>query len=203
MAGHESEIKDNSDAKEQDEQRNEQRIQQARAEAMQIKQADLKAMQKALEEAQLKAQENYDKMLRAKSDSENIRRRATLDIEKAHKYGTERLAKELLNVLDSLESALSLNTENTDDEHVKSIHKGIELTYKMLLDILDKFGIKKLSPAKGDALNPALHEALSVQATDEIEPNKILTVIQPGFTIYERVLRPARVIVSKSKALNN
>ena len=156
---------------------------------------DISSLKKSLEDAVSKAQDSYENMLRAKADAENARRIAKTEVEKAKKYGVERFAKEILNVLDSLE--LGLKIDVGDNEQVKAMREGMELTYKMVLDILDKFGIKLVNPM-GESFNPALHEALSMQATDEVAPNKVLTVVQPGFIIYDRVLRPARVIVSRA-----
>ena len=145
-----------------------------------------------LEEARKKATEHWDLFLRARADADNIRRRAMVDVENAHKYGIEKFARELLGVVDSLE--LGLNAANTMES--SGLKEGIQLTYKLLLDTLDKFGIKQLNPFD-ESFDPMQHEALSTLVNNEVEPNKVLTVIQKGFTLYDRLLRPARVIVSR------
>lgn len=151
------------------------------------------------EEAQKKAAENWDLFLRTRAESDNIRKRATLDVENAHKYGIEKFARELLMVVDSLDQGISLagNTTTTATEaESESLLQGIKLTHKLLLDILEKFGIKLLDP-QGEPFNPNQHEALSTQAHDTLEPNRVLMVAQKGFTLHDRILRPARVIVSR------
>ena len=153
---------------------------------------------KELQEAKDKAQENWDLLLRTKAEIENVRRRTKLDIEKAHKYSVEGLAKELLHVVDSLEKGLEVSVTE-ENEQVNSIMQGVKLTYKLLIDTLAKFSIDEINPV-GEAFDPTKHEALSMQESDEIEPNNILLVVQKGFSIYERILRPAKVIVAKPKA---
>jgi molecular chaperone GrpE len=144
-----------------------------------------------LEEARRKAAENWDLFLRTRADADNIRRRATIDVENAHKYGVERLARELLAVVDSLDHGLaSAGADN------KALREGMELTYKLLLDILTKFGIVAINPLN-EAFDPTKHEALTAQPKNDVEPNTVLTVVQKGFTLQDRILRPARVIVSK------
>ena len=148
-----------------------------------------------LEEAQKKATEHWDLFLRARAEADNMRRRALLDVENAHKYGIEKLAREILAVVDSLDHGL--NAANTiDSKESSGLKEGIQLTYRMLLDILDKFGIKQVDPV-GENFDPMQHEALSTQINNEIEPNKVLSVVQKGFTLFDRLLRPARVIVSR------
>lgn len=153
-------------------------------------------LQKQLETAQENLAQTNDKMLRLMADSENTRRRASLDVENAHKYGIEKLARELLNVVDSLEHGLNAFSE-PDNTQIVHLREGVQLTYKLLLDTLDKFKIKQIDP-QGETFDPKQHEALTVQPTDELEPNKVLTVVQKGFTIHDRILRPARVVVTKA-----
>ena len=163
----------------------------------QVQEESIESLKQQLEVAQIKAQESFDGLLRSKAEAENVRRRAKIDIENAHKYGSEKFARELLNVLDGLERGLEV-TEG-DSEQVKSIREGMELTYKMFLDVFDKFGIKMINPA-GEPFNPNQHEALTMQESADVAPNTVLTVVQRGFTIYDRVLRPARVVVAKAPA---
>ncbi len=149
----------------------------------------------ALDDARKKAAENWDLFLRCRADLDNLRRRSQLDVENAHKYGMERFARELLAVVDSLDQGLSLAKDG--DLSVQGLREGMILTHKLLLDTLEKFGIKSLDPL-GEIFDPTRHEALSTQVNPEIEPNKVLLVIQKGFTLQDRLLRPARVIVSKT-----
>lgn len=148
--------------------------------------------QKMLEEAQQKAEEYKNLYLRALADVKNSQHRAQLDVQNAHKYGIERLARELLLVVDSLEQGLAVNSQD------EALRQGMELTLKMFLDTLDKFGIHPIDPA-GQAFNPLQHEAISIQpASSAEEANKVLIVAQKGFTLNERILRPARVIVASA-----
>lgn len=151
-------------------------------------QADLEAVHKELTEAN-------EKFLRAKAEAENMRRRASLDVENAHKYGIEKIARELLNVVDSLEKGMETVPGNAEQQ-VESMRQGIELTHKLLLSILEKFNIHQIDPI-GAPFDPKLHEALTAQPTADVAPNTVLSVIQKGFVIHDRVLRPARVIVAK------
>jgi molecular chaperone GrpE len=143
-----------------------------------------------LEEARKKAAENWDLFLRTRADADNIRRRAVIDVENAHKYGIEKFARELLAVMDSLEQGLAISS--TD----QGLREGMVLTHKLLLDILEKFGVQVVDPL-GEIFDPLRHEALTTQVNTEIQPNTVITVIQKGFSLHERLLRPARVIVSK------
>ncbi len=152
-------------------------------------QTKLEALEAALADAN-------DKMLRFRAEADNTRRRASLDVENAHKYGIEKLARELLNVVDSLDHGLQATSE-PDQLQLPHLREGMVLTHKLLLDTLDKFNIKQIDP-KGETFDPKQHEALTVQPTAEAEPNTILTVVQKGFTISDRMLRPARVIVAKA-----
>ncbi len=144
-----------------------------------------------LAEARKKAAENWDLFLRMRADADNIRRRATIDVENAHKYGVEKFAKELLAVVDSLDHGLAAIETNS-----QALREGIELTYKLLLDTLGKFGILVINPVN-EAFDPMKHEALTAQVKNDVEPNTVLMVVQKGFTLQDRLLRPARVIVSK------
>lgn len=171
------------------------------AEALQQRVTELSekvaGLESELEQSKAKADENMELALRTKADGENIRRRSRIDVENAHKYGVERIARELLGVVDSFESGL--NSANQESVTTESLKEGMQLTHKLLLDTLDKFNIKLLNPL-GEEFNPKEHEALTMQETNEVKPNHVMTVVQPGFTIAERVLRPARVIVAKAVA---
>lgn len=158
--------------------------------------ASVEDLQERLAMAETELAEANDKMLRFKAEVENIRRRSAIDVENAHKFAVEKLARELLNVVDSLEHGLAAISE-PDKTQIIHLREGMQLTHKLLLDTLDKFNIKQINP-QGDVFDPKQHEALTTQATTELDPNRVLTVVQKGFTIQDRVLRPARVVVSKA-----
>ena len=146
--------------------------------------------------AELKAAEHYDAWLRAKADGENIRRRAQDDIAKAAKFAIEKFAGELLAVKDSLEAALA--NEKQDAETLKA---GVELTLRQLAAAFEKSQLAEISPA-GQKFDPHQHQAISqIEAADPaIEPNTVLTVLQKGYALNDRVIRPALVVVSKAKS---
>ena len=136
-----------------------------------------------------------DSALRAKAEADNIRRRAEREVSNASKFALERFAKEILGVVDSLEKALEQTAEG---DAQTAMYEGIELTYKLLLDTLNKFSIEQISPL-GDSFDPGLHEAMVMQESDEHEPNSVMNVIQAGYQLNGRLIRPARVIVAKGK----
>ena len=145
----------------------------------------------SVEEAlQAKADENWQKYLRAAAELENVRKRAARDVENAHKFALERLAVELLAVRDSLEMGLAAG----DDADVESLRQGKEATLKQLVTIMERFGVEELDP-QGEPFDPALHEAMTMQASADLEPGSVLTVIQKGYALNGRLLRPARVVV--------
>ena len=145
-----------------------------------------------LRQAELKALEHHDAWLRAKAEGENIRRRAQEDIAKAHKYGIEKFAIDLLAVKDSLEAALA--TENASAETLRS---GVELTLKQLEQVFDKQSLKAIDPM-GQKFDPHQHQAISMLPSEQ-EPNTVLNVLQKGYSLNDRVIRPALVMVSKAK----
>lgn len=153
-----------------------------------------KALQDQLTAAEMKAEDNMNKAMRALAELDNVRRRAERDVANAHKYGLEKLARALLPVIDSLEQALQI--EVTADETVKSIHEGVELTLKLLHSVLKQFAIEAIEPV-GQPFDPECHEAMSMQPDNTVAPGTVLTVFQKGYLLNGRVIRPARVIVSK------
>ncbi len=156
----------------------------------------VEALTSELEKALDDAEKHKDTAIRAKADSENIRRRAEREISNASKFALEKFAKEILAVVDSLEKALEHPVES---EAQIAMREGIELTYKLLIDTLGKFAIQQISPL-GDAFDPGLHEALVMQESEEHEPNSVMHVVQMGYSLNGRLIRPARVIVAKGKA---
>ena len=135
-----------------------------------------------------------NEILRARADVENVRKRAQRDVEAAHKYGLERLVGELLPVKDSLD--LGLSAAATASE-VESLTEGMELTVKMFNDFFEKLGIEEIDPA-GLPFNPDFHQAMMVEESTEAAPGTVVKVIQKGFLLNDRLVRPALVIVAKS-----
>ena len=140
------------------------------------------------------AHENGDKLVRAKAELENVRRRTERDVEHAHRYGVEKLIKEILPVLDSMEQALqaAVQIEN------QSMIEGIELTHKLMINALTKFDVAQID-ALGKPFNPNCHEAMAMLDSEEAA-NTVLNVLQQGYQLGERVIRPARVMVAKAKS---
>ncbi len=148
-----------------------------------------------LVEAEVKAQENWDQLLRVKAEMDNLRRRTERELENAHKYALERFAQELLAVRDSLEMGLSVaQAENAD---LTSIVEGTELTYKMLVSAMEKFAIKDVNPLD-EPFNPEHHQAISMLDAPDKAPNTVINVMQKGYTLNDRLIRPAMVVVSKA-----
>jgi len=148
-----------------------------------------------LESLQAKADENWDRYVRAMAEADNIRKRATRDIAHAHKFALENFSKDLLAVKDSLEMGLAA-ADNADAE---SVLAGSEATLKLLAGSLQRFGISEIDPV-GEPFDPEQHEAMTMQPSDDVEPGSVLTVIQKGYTLNGRLLRPARVIVASEPA---
>lgn len=134
-----------------------------------------------------------DQMLRVQADAQNVRRRAELDVEKAHKFGQEKLSLELLTVLDNLERALAATPE---DEATKALRDGVLLTQQGFISTLNKFNVVAVDP-QGEAFNPELHQAMAMQENADFPPNTVMAVMQKGYTLNGRLLRPAMVMVSK------
>ncbi|AWX14977.1 nucleotide exchange factor GrpE [Mergibacter septicus] len=159
----------------------------------------------ALEEAIARVQEleaelveankkEQDLLLRTRAEIDNIRRRTEQDIEKAHKFALEKFAKEILTVIDNLERALSTQT-TSEDESIKAMFEGVDLTLKHLLATVAKFGIEAVG-AEGETFNPELHQAISMQPAEGFSANQITTVLQKGYLLNGRVIRPAMVMVA-------
>ena len=151
------------------------------------------SLEEMIRQAELKAAEHHDAWLRAKAETENVRRRAVEDIAKASKFAVEKFARELLAVKDSLEAGLA--AENPSIESLKS---GTELTLKQLVAAFEKSALKEINPI-GEKFDPNFHQAISMIEADQ-EPNTVVTVLQKGYLLAERVLRPALVVVAKPKA---
>ncbi len=149
------------------------------------------SMEEQLQAAERKAQEHYDAWMYAKAEGENIRRRAAEDISKAQKFAVERFSNEMLAVMDSLQAALAV--ENSTIENFKS---GMELTQKQLSNVFEKFNISEINPV-GEKLDPHKHQAISMVDSDQ-PANTVVSVMQKGYALNDRILRPALVLVAKS-----
>jgi molecular chaperone GrpE len=154
---------------------------------------ELERLQQALTEAEERARNHWEQYLRAVAELDNVRKRAQRDIEAANRYGLEKFASELLPVWDSLELA----GQNAGTADAKSLVEGQQATLKLLAKALEKIGVVPIQ-AEGQPFDPARHEAMLAQESRTAEPNSVLQVVQPGYEIKGRLLRPARVIVSKA-----
>jgi molecular chaperone GrpE len=150
-----------------------------------------------LEDARGKADEHWDQCMRLQADIENLRKRAERDLANAHKYGLERFAAELLPVKDSLEMGLA--AFDTDNAEIEKLKEGAELTLQMLGNALERFEIKEVNP-QDEPFNPDFHQAMSMQPRDDVAPNTVVTVVQKGYLLHDRLIRPAMVIVSQAPA---
>jgi molecular chaperone GrpE len=137
-----------------------------------------------------------DEVLRVQAEMQNLRRRTEQDVEKAHKFGQEKFSIELLAVLDNLERALQVSMDR-ENESVKSLLHGVELTLKSFTDCFRRFGIEQIDPL-GEPFDPQMHQAMAVQENPDLEPNTIAAVMQKGYSLHGRVIRPAMVMVSKA-----
>ncbi len=153
---------------------------------------DASDIQTRLAEAEAKASENWERYLRAAAEADNVRKRAARDVENAHKFALERFAKELLAVQDGLEMALGA----ADNASVASLLEGSEATLKLLVGTMERFGIEVIDP-EGEPFDPQLHEAISVQPSAAAEPGSVLAVLQKGYSLNGRLLRPAMVMVAE------
>jgi len=157
---------------------------------------EMPSLEQALQQAQLKSDEYHDAWLRAKAETENVRRRAQEDIAKAAKFAIDRFARELLAVKDSLEAALGIETAS-----VESFRSGTELTLRQLVSAFEKSALTEVNPI-GEKFDPHRHQAISVVESEQ-EPNTVVTVLQKGYLLADRVLRPALVIVAKGSDLKS
>lgn len=168
-------------------------------EAPAVTDTDIEALKAELAAAQTQAAENLDKFVRAKAETENVRRRAETDVASAHKFAIERFALEMLAVKDSLERARTVDIK-IQDAALEKMFEGIDLTLKLMDSIFQKFALTEISPAQGDKFDPELHQAMSAQDHSEVPPNHVLMALQKGYLLNNRLLRPALVIVAKAPA---
>ncbi|WP_286220814.1 nucleotide exchange factor GrpE [Marinobacter apostichopi] len=165
---------------------------QAESEVVEGEESEVDALRAQVKEAQ-------EQVLRSQAEMQNVRRRAEIDVEKAHKFALEKFVKELLPVADSLEKAVE-STEGSEDagELVASIREGVEMTLNLFMNSLGKFNVEQLNPV-GEPFDPQQHEAMSMVPSPDAEPNSIVAVVQKGYLLNGRVVRPAMVVVAKAE----
>ncbi|MDH5446141.1 MAG: nucleotide exchange factor GrpE [Gammaproteobacteria bacterium] len=149
-----------------------------------------------LAEAEKKAEENWDKLVRTQAEMDNLRRRTERELENAHKFALEKIAQELLGVRDSLEMGLA--AAQAENAELASLTEGTELTLKMLTSLMEKFAIKEVHPLD-EPFNPELHQAVSMIPAPDKAANTVINVMQKGYTLNERLIRPAMVVVSNGE----
>lgn len=186
-----SENRDEQDMNPQDEAMDAQDVNEA-----QDAQSPLEEALQKLAQAEMVMAHQKDEVLRVQAEMQNLRRRTEQDVEKAHKFGQERMSTELLAVMDNLERALQVNVDR-ENESVKALLQGVELTLKSFVDCFRKFGIEQIDPL-GEPFDPQLHQAMAMQENPNVEPNTVTAVMQKGYSLHGRVLRPAMVMVSKA-----
>ncbi|MBY8060677.1 nucleotide exchange factor GrpE [Vibrio fluvialis] len=164
------------------------------AEELDEKEAKIAHLEAALLTSEERVKENQDAVLRARAEVENMRRRSEQEIDKARKYALSRFVEELLPVLDNLERAIQ--AADGENEIVKPILEGVELTHKTFVDAVAKFGLKEINP-EGEAFNPEFHQAMSIQESPDHQSNTVMFVMQKGYELNGRVVRPAMVMVAK------
>lgn len=169
----------------------------AQPEAAESTESEEVSLESQLADAQAKADDNWDQLVRARAEMENIRRRSERELVNAHKYALEKFAQELLPVIDSMEmGVLAAQDESAD---VAKLREGTEMTLKMFETAIDKFGIKSVHP-HGEAFNPDHHQAMTMIDSQEHEPNTVIDVMQKGYLLNERLVRPAMVVVSSANS---
>jgi molecular chaperone GrpE len=166
------------------------------AENISAEQEKINELELALSSAKSTVADQKDSVIRAKAEVDNVRRRAAQDVEKARKFALEKFAAEMLTTVDNLERALQ--SIDKDDERNTAIIEGIELTYQGLLASLEKFAIKAIDP-QDQPFNPELHQAMSMQEVEGVAANTVIAVMQKGYELNGRLIRPAMVMVSKAK----
>ncbi len=150
------------------------------------------SLEAQLEDAQAKATENWEQYLRAKAEMDNLRRRNSKDVENAHKYGIEKFVTELLPVLDSMGMGMAI-----EDASVESQREGMKLTMNMLEKMMEKLGIEEIDPLN-EKFDADKHQAMTMQPNADVEPNTVIAVMQKGYALNNRLIRPAMVMVSKA-----
>lgn len=181
--------------KQNEDQKQEQQEQQVQPETGEVETPS--AADTGLDAAKLKEEVDSlrDQLMRALAETQNVRRRADQDVEKAHKFALEKFAKELLPVVDSLEKSVE-SSQGGEGERLASIREGVEMTLALLMGVLNRFNVEVVDPL-GAPFDPQLHEAMSMVEQPTAEPNSVIAVVQKGYTLNGRLLRPAMVVVAK------
>ncbi len=156
------------------------------------------SLSKTLQEEQEKVAAYWDRLLRREAEFQNLQKRMQDEVEKTRKFAIDRFAMEMLDVLDSLEHGI--NFAQGDQASAQSLLEGMKMTQNIMLNALDKQGIQPIAQQQGEAFNPSFHEAISVQETNEMPSNQVVALAQKGYMLNNRLLRPARVVVSKQPA---
>lgn len=159
---------------------------------------ELEALGAQLEQARSEAREFEDRFMRASAEVENVRRRAESDVAQSRKFAVEAFARELLNVKDSLDLASAVELPEADTGPVAKMREGLELTLRQLDSVFERFSVAVVDPAVGEKFDPELHQAMSMQPSESVEPNHVVAVMQKGYRLHDRLLRPAMVIVARS-----
>lgn len=154
--------------------------------------ADVESIEDQLATALQKADDNWDQFLRTKAEMENLRRRNQKDVENAHKYGLEKFINEFIPIKESMELGIAI-----EDATVDSLHEGMQLTLNMFNSAFDKLAVEEINPVD-EKFDPDVHQAMTMQPSGEVEPNTVLQVLQKGYRLNGRLIRPAMVIVSKA-----
>ena len=156
---------------------------------------EVQQLQADLEKARADAAENLDRFLRAKAEMDNVRKRAEADVAATRKYAIERFAGEIIAVRDSLDLARMVELPKEGNPAVQKMHEGLELTLKLMDDVFRKFGLTLVDP-KGEKFDPERHQAISMVNSAEVPPNHVVSVVQKGYLLNDRLLRPAMVVVA-------
>ena len=149
-----------------------------------------------LAQAEVLIMHQKDEVLRVQAEMQNLRRRTELDVEKAHKFGQEKLSSELLGVMDNLERTIQVSTDQ-ENESVKVLLQGVELTLKSFVDCFRKFNLEQIDPL-GAPFDPQQHQAMMMQENPKVEPGTVTAVMQKGYLLHGRVIRPAMVVVARA-----
>jgi molecular chaperone GrpE len=160
---------------------------------------ELTALLEKLAQAEAAAQEEKDRALRIAAEMENLRRRSALDVEKAHKFALEKFSGELLPVIDSLERALELS--DRENEALKPTLEGVDLTLRSMLSTVAKFGVEAINPL-GEPFDPNRHQAISMVENGQVAPNSVIAVMQKGYELNGRIIRPAMVMVARAPSVD-
>ena len=152
-----------------------------------------------LEDARNKADDNWDQLMRARAELDNLRKRSQRELENAHKFAVDKFSQDMLQVWDSLE--LGHQAAQDENADVAKLREGTELTLKLLVNLMEKNGIQQINP-EGEPFNPDYHQAMAMQDRDDVEPNTVVVVVQKGYLLNGRLLRPAMVMVSKAPSVS-